>query len=106
MSTKNVNSEEFFEEISSGDAVIVDFWADWCAPCKALSPILEKLSDKYPNIKVLKVDIMANRELATENGVKSIPFLAAFKDGKIVASKTGYSGPHPVEELFLKLTEK
>lgn len=101
MATKNVNSDTFDQEISEG-TVVVDFWAQWCGPCRAIAPILEDLSSEH-NIKVLKVDIMDNKELAAQYGVRSIPYLAVFKDGVMVDSKVGFSGRDSLENMFKEL---
>lgn len=106
MSAKNVNSEAFEQELEVSCPVVVDFWAPWCGPCKVLGPILNDLADKYEGtVKVLKVDVMENRELAKQYGITSIPFIAVFKNGKLVHTKTGFSGRETVEKLFEELAE-
>lgn len=104
MATKSVSDETFHKEVETG-TVVVDFWAQWCGPCRAIAPVLERLSDQYPDIKVLKVDIMENKDLAVQYGVRSIPYLAIFKDGVMVDSKVGFSGAQSLETLFEELAE-
>ena len=69
--------------------VLVDFWADWCGPCRAVKPMVEKIAATYPRLTVIKVDIDANMELAAEFDVKSIPSLLLFKGGTCVERLIG-----------------
>ncbi|MCP4848399.1 MAG: thioredoxin [Verrucomicrobiaceae bacterium] len=80
----NLNSENFDTEVRQSDKpVLVDFWAEWCGPCKALSPLLDELAEeKGDAVKIAKVNVDGNQELAVEFGVKSIPLLLFFKDGE------------------------
>jgi thioredoxin 1 len=81
--------------------VLVDFWADWCGPCRFVSPIIDKLAEKYDGkIKVVKVDVDANQELSSRFGIMSIPTVLLFEKGKVVASKIG-SAPSDVFEEML-----
>jgi thioredoxin 1 len=98
MAIKELNKENFL--LGKG-ITIVDFWAPWCGPCKALTPALEKVSDKYKDtIIVNKVDIQQNLDLARRYGVKSIPCLIVFKDGKEIDRSIGFAGEQSVEKLF------
>ena len=85
---KQVNTEEFKNEIKEG-IVFVDFFANWCGPCKMLSPVIEQLSEEIKDVKFLKVDVDLANEIAVEYGVMSIPTLIMFKDGKEVAKQIG-----------------
>lgn len=85
---KQVNTEEFKNEIKEG-IVFVDFFANWCGPCKMLSPVVEQLSEEIKDVKFLKVDVDLANEIAVEYGVMSIPTLIMFKDGKEVAKQIG-----------------
>ena len=85
---KQVNSEEFKKEIKDG-VVFVDFFANWCGPCKMLSPVVEQLSEDIKDVKFIKVDVDVSPEVAAEYGVMSIPTLIIFKDGKEISKQIG-----------------
>jgi len=86
---KIVNEAEFDEIIKSG-VTLVDFYADWCGPCKMLAPILEGLDNEYPDIKFIKVNCDNEMGLAERYGVMSIPAIFMFKDGKLLINANGY----------------
>lgn len=89
---KHLENENFEEEIREG-LVLVDFYADWCGPCKALAPILEELDD----IKVLKVNTEDHTDLAVSFGVMSIPTLILFQDGKQLGKTVGFMSKEELE---------
>ena len=80
---KILNSSEFDNAIASG-VVLVDFYADWCGPCKMLAPVLEGLSEKMDKVTFYKVNVDASSDLAGRYGIQAIPNLVIFKDGKAV----------------------
>jgi len=82
--TTSVNNETFASEVlEQTKLVLVDFWAEWCGPCKQIAPTLEELAEKYSeNLSVCKVDVDSNRELALQYNVRSIPSLMIFRTGK------------------------
>lgn len=88
---KYVNStKEFDELISKEKYVLVDFWATWCAPCRMIAPIIEKLADQYEGkITVAKVDVDQQQELSIRYGIQSIPTVILYKNGKIEAKEIG-----------------
>ena len=99
MSIKQINDSEFKTEvIDSSKPVIVDFWAEWCGPCKTLGPILEKLSDDFHDkVEIKKINIDENPEAPANFGIRSIPTMILFKDGKVVDSKIGVSGEQDIK---------
>lgn len=83
-------NEENFKDITSDELVLVDFFATWCGPCKMLGPVLEELDNDRAGVKIVKVDIDENRNLAREYGVMSVPTLFLMKNGTVVSTKSGF----------------
>lgn len=96
MLTKTNFKEEVLENKGT---VLVDFFANWCGPCKMLSPVLEEIAKENSNIKICKIDVDQNEDLAREYAVMSIPALFVFKDGKLVTKTVGYRSKEEVLEL-------
>ncbi|WP_322797405.1 thioredoxin family protein [Tepidiforma sp.] len=89
--TEVATLEEFREAIASGRSVVVDYFADWCGPCRALAPVLDRVAKRHaPGLTVLKVDIEAAPELAQRAGVREVPALHLFREGRKVAVLTGF----------------
>lgn len=85
-----LNTKEFDEVINKEKLVLIDFWATWCAPCRMLAPVIEKIAEQYQGKLVVgKVDIDEQQELAIRYGIQSIPTVILFKDGKVVAKEIG-----------------
>ena len=89
MATKNINAEDFERTITDNDIVLVDFWADWCGPCKRFAPIYEKASEEHSDITFAKLDTDANQELSGQLGIEGIPTLMAFREGVLVFNQAG-----------------
>jgi thioredoxin 1 len=92
------------QSFSLGEGItVVDFWAPWCGPCRALAPSLEKMASKYQDsIAVRKVNVQENKELAVQFGIRSIPCIVVFEGGKEVDRLVGFGGESHLEELFIK----
>ena len=103
MAEITLTSANFEEEVLKSDKpVLVDFWATWCGPCRMLAPVIAQIAVKYEGtVKVGKVDVDENPELAESFNVSSIPTLILFKDGKPVAQRTG-GAPMPLIDAFIK----
>ncbi|MEO5587910.1 MAG: thioredoxin [Novosphingobium sp.] len=91
MPTKAVTDASFAADVLQSDKpVLVDFWAEWCGPCKMIGPALEEISEELASqVTIVKMDIMENTQIPSEIGVQSIPLMVLFKDGKPVAQKLG-----------------
>jgi thioredoxin 1 len=89
MATKNITAEDFESTITDNDIVLVDFWADWCGPCKRFAPIYEKASEQHTDITFAKLDTDANQELSGQLGIEGIPTLMAFREGVLVFNQAG-----------------
>lgn len=98
-----VNSSNFEAEVLKSDKpVLVDFYADWCGPCRMVAPLMEEIAAENPHIKVCKVDIDAEQDLAMEYRVMSIPTLMTFKDGKSTATTVGVRSKEDYLSMFDK----
>ncbi len=86
---KIIDTAEFRETIKAG-TTLVDFFAEWCGPCKMLGPVLEDLDSEYPDINFVKVNVDENMDLAGEYGIMSIPQVYIFRDGEVVGKMGGY----------------
>ena len=86
-----ITEAQFADEVLNSDKpVLVDFWAEWCAPCRALAPVMESLSQDYEGrAKVAKLDVDSNQQIAMQFGIRSIPTVMLFDKGQVVASFIG-----------------
>lgn len=96
---KIINSNEFNETIETG-ITLVDFFAEWCGPCKMMGPVLEELSGQYADVEFVKVNIDDNMDLAERFQIMSIPTVYIFKDGQVIGKNTGYNGPDSIKQFI------
>ena len=89
MATTELTADTIQKTISENDIVLVDFWADWCGPCKRFGPIFEHSSEQHPDVVHAKVDTEAEQQLAAELQITSIPTLMAFREGVLVFNQAG-----------------
>jgi thioredoxin 1 len=89
MPTVEINTEDFEDTVTNNEIVLVDFWADWCGPCKRFAPIYEKASEEHPDITFAKLDTDANQNLAAALNIEGIPTLMAFREGVLIFNQAG-----------------
>lgn len=99
MATKDIAEAEFEQTISGEGITLVDFWADWCGPCKQFAPVYERVSEQHPDVTFAKVDTEANQMLSAQLQITAIPTLMAFRDGIQVFSQAGSLPAKQLEQL-------
>jgi len=104
MMAKNITKENFKQEVMDSDKpVLIDFWAEWCAPCRMLGPSIDQLSEQYKDKAVIaKINIDQQRELAQQFGVMSIPSVFVLKNGKVIDSAVGVRPKKYYEDVLEK----
>ena len=101
MTAININKNNFQNEVMNSDkTVLLDFWAPWCAPCRMVVPIIEEIAGERPDIRVGKINVDEQPELASKFSIMSIPTLVVMKNGKIVQQVSGARPKNAILEMF------
>ena len=101
MKVTEVNKNNFQTEVLESDKpVLLDFWASWCGPCRAVAPVIDEIAQENPEIKVCKVNIDEEKDLANEYGVMSIPTFLVIKDGKVVNQAVGVKPKKQITQML------
>ena len=99
----DITNENFENEVVKSEIpVLVDFWAEWCGPCRMIAPIVHEIAEQRSDIKVCKVNVDNNPQLCNQFGIDSIPTLLLFKNGEVTAKSIGYSNKAVLESFINK----
>ena len=100
---ENVTSEKVKQLQSEGKKILVDYWAKWCGPCKALIPTIESIKSQYPDVYFVKVDVDENRESALDLGIRSVPTIIIYDGEKLISRTQGASADAFYKDILNKL---
>ncbi|CAM3645787.1 thioredoxin [Smaragdicoccus niigatensis] len=103
MATQTLTQQNFDEIVTDNDIVLVDFWADWCGPCKRFAPTFEASAQKHPDVVHGKVDTEAERGLASAANIRSIPTIMGFREGILVFAQPGALPPAALEDIITRI---
>lgn len=105
MATVDITADTFEETIEKNEIVVVDFWAEWCGPCKSFAPIYEEVSNEYDDVVFGKIDTEAEQELGSHFQIRSIPTLMIFREQIVLYSQAGMLNHSQLKEVISKVQE-
>ena len=100
-----LTSENFNREMANNDLLLVDFWAEWCGPCKSMHPIFTRMAKKYKRVRFARVNVDNAQDIASKYGVQSIPTFIMFKNGEIANTMVGAVGEPGIHMICKKFTD-
>ena len=105
MPVMELTSQNFNQEIINNDLLLVDFWAEWCGPCKSMHPIFTRMAKKYKSVRFARVNVDNAQDIAMKYGVQSIPTFIMFKNGEIANTMVGAVGEPGIHMICKKFTD-